>query len=231
MQAAFLVQIAYAIFTWLLAGLVIEYQGYNFIASGIKLKSGLLDYYIFFLVFLFGVRNAEDGLKVIKWILVGAIFANLCHHSRHRRHRQSRLQGAHRRPHPGRDGRIQPVCRVHRSVHSGNDRGRGGQSRLHAARVAGWRVVVMLRPGDDGFARRHRRRAAGLRDRRLPVSPPGVVQPRGRLDAGIAGWYSSSSSASRSTAACCPNASSGRRPTSTSPRPPPAAARSGPTCS
>ena len=78
MQVAFLVQIAYAIFTWLLAGLVIEYQGYNFIASGIKLKSGLIDYYIFFLVFLFGVRNAEDGLKVIKWILVGAIFANLC---------------------------------------------------------------------------------------------------------------------------------------------------------
>jgi hypothetical protein len=78
LQVAFLVQIAYAIFTWMLAGLVIDYQGYNFIAAGIKLKSGLLDYYIFFLVFLFGVRNAEDGLKVIKWILAGAIFANLC---------------------------------------------------------------------------------------------------------------------------------------------------------
>ena len=102
MQVAFLVQIAYAIFTWMLAGLVIEYQGYDLIASGIKLKGGLIDYYIFFLVFLFGVRNAEDGLKVIKWMLVGAIFANLCTHSRHRRHRQSRLQGAHRRTHPGR---------------------------------------------------------------------------------------------------------------------------------
>jgi hypothetical protein len=28
-------------------------------------------------VFLFGVRTAEDGVKVIKWLLLGAIFANL----------------------------------------------------------------------------------------------------------------------------------------------------------
>ncbi len=42
---------------WLFAALVIEYQGYNLIASGIQLKSGLIDYFIFFLVFLFGVRQ------------------------------------------------------------------------------------------------------------------------------------------------------------------------------
>ena len=61
MQAAFLVQIGYAIFTWLIAALVIKYQDYDFIDSGIKLKGGLIDYYIFFLVFLFGVQTAEDG--------------------------------------------------------------------------------------------------------------------------------------------------------------------------
>ena len=77
MQAAFLVQIAYAIFTWLIAGLVIKYQGYDFVDSGIKLKGDLIDYYIFFLVFLFGVQSVEDGVKVIKWMLLGAIFANL----------------------------------------------------------------------------------------------------------------------------------------------------------
>jgi hypothetical protein len=77
MQAAFLVQIFYAIFTWLIAALVVKYQGYDLIASGIKLKSHLIDYYIFFLVFLFGVRTPEDGLKVIKWMLLGAVFANL----------------------------------------------------------------------------------------------------------------------------------------------------------
>jgi hypothetical protein len=77
MQAAFLVQIAYAIFTWLIAGLVIKYHGYDFVSSGIKLKTILIDYYIFFLVFLFGVQTVEDGIKVIKWMLLGAIFANL----------------------------------------------------------------------------------------------------------------------------------------------------------
>jgi len=77
MQVAFLTQIVYAIFTWLIAGLVINYQGYDFIDSGIKLKSGLIDYYIFFLVFLFGVRTAEEGITVIKWILLGAVFANV----------------------------------------------------------------------------------------------------------------------------------------------------------
>ena len=77
MQAAFLIQIVYAIFTWLIAGLVIKYTGYDVVDSGIKLKSGLIDYYIFFLVFLFGVQTAEEGIKVIKWMLLGAVFANL----------------------------------------------------------------------------------------------------------------------------------------------------------
>jgi hypothetical protein len=77
MQGAFIIQIGYAIVTWLVAALVVEYQGYDLVASGIKLKSQLIDYFIFFLVFLFGVHTIEDGLKVIKWILAGAIFANL----------------------------------------------------------------------------------------------------------------------------------------------------------
>jgi hypothetical protein len=77
MQGAFIAQIGYAIITMLVAGLIIEYPGYDLIQSGIKLKSSLVDYYIFFLVFLFGVRTAEDGIKVIKWLLAGALFANV----------------------------------------------------------------------------------------------------------------------------------------------------------
>jgi hypothetical protein len=76
MQGAFIAQIGYAMVTWLVAALVIKYPNYDLIASGIHLKAGLIDYYVFFLVFLFGVRNAEDGMKVIKWMLVGALFAN-----------------------------------------------------------------------------------------------------------------------------------------------------------
>src|SRR4051812_12166900 len=77
MQAAFLVQIGYALCTWLLAGLIIKYQGYDLVQTGIELKAGLIDYYIFFVVFLFGVQNSDDALKVLKWVLAGAIFANL----------------------------------------------------------------------------------------------------------------------------------------------------------
>jgi hypothetical protein len=76
MQAAFLVQIMYAAITLLLAALVIEYPRYDLMTSVIKLKSGLIDHYIFFLVFLFGVRSADDAIKVIKGLLLGALFAN-----------------------------------------------------------------------------------------------------------------------------------------------------------
>jgi len=77
MQAAFLVQILYAIITWLIAAVIIKYPNYDIVETGIALKASLIDYYIFFLVFLFGVNTSEDAMKVIKWILLGAIFANL----------------------------------------------------------------------------------------------------------------------------------------------------------
>jgi len=77
MQGAFIVQIGYAIVTWLVAALLIQYPYYDLVASGIKLKTGLIDHYIFFLVFLFGVRTADDGLRVIKGLLYGALLANV----------------------------------------------------------------------------------------------------------------------------------------------------------
>jgi hypothetical protein len=77
LQAMFMVQIGYAIFMFLVAALVIKYDNYGFIANGIKLKALLIDYFIFFLVFLFGVRTVEDGVTVVKWMLFGAVFANL----------------------------------------------------------------------------------------------------------------------------------------------------------
>jgi hypothetical protein len=77
MQGAFILQIAYAVFTFLIAALVIKYQGYDLVDSGIKLKAQLVDYFIFFLVFLFGVRTLQDGVTVLKWLLFGAVFANL----------------------------------------------------------------------------------------------------------------------------------------------------------
>jgi O-antigen ligase len=77
MQGAFIVQIGYAIVTWLVAAMLIQYPYYDLVGSGIRLKSGLIDNYIFFLVFLFGVQTSEDALKVIKGLLFGALLANV----------------------------------------------------------------------------------------------------------------------------------------------------------
>ena len=77
MQGAFIALIGYTVVTWLIASLVIGYEHYDFFASGIRLKSELIDYYIFFLVFLFGVQTPEDAMKVIKGLVLGAAFANV----------------------------------------------------------------------------------------------------------------------------------------------------------
>ncbi len=61
-------------------------------------------------------------MKVIKWMLLGAMFANSRHHPRQRRHRQSRLQRTHRRPHAGRHRRVQPVRGLHHPVPARADR-------------------------------------------------------------------------------------------------------------
>jgi O-antigen ligase len=77
MQGVFVVLIAYTIVTWLVAGLLIKYPNYELMQSAIVLKSGVIDHYIFFLVFLFGVQSTEDTLKVIKALLLGAFIANV----------------------------------------------------------------------------------------------------------------------------------------------------------
>jgi hypothetical protein len=75
--AFYLVFIAYAIATWLVAGLFIEYKGYSLLKSGIALKGSLVDPLIFFLTFLFGTRNSEDALKILKVILIGGVLMHL----------------------------------------------------------------------------------------------------------------------------------------------------------
>lgn len=77
MQGAFLVLVLYAMITWVVAALVIEYPRYDMYFSAIRLKNGLVDHLIFFLVFLFGVRNADEAIKVIKGILLGVLLANV----------------------------------------------------------------------------------------------------------------------------------------------------------
>ena len=66
----YLALIVYATITWIVVGLFINYKGYNMLASGILLKSMLVDPLIFFLTFLFGIRTTEDAFKIL--MLLGA---------------------------------------------------------------------------------------------------------------------------------------------------------------
>jgi O-antigen ligase len=75
-HACFVLLIAYAIVTWLIAGLIVEYPGYDLLDSAIRLKSGLLDHFIFFLVFFHGTRTAHDAVAVARALLLAAVFAN-----------------------------------------------------------------------------------------------------------------------------------------------------------
>ena len=91
-------------------------------------RAGCIDYYIFFLVFLFGVQTAEDALKVIKGLLLRRAARQPHHDSRRRRHHQPRFPDPRRRPHRGRHRRVQSVRGVHHPVPAGDDRrGRGGR--------------------------------------------------------------------------------------------------------
>ena len=77
MQGAFIALIGYAAVTFLVSGLVLRYEHYDFVESAIRLKSILIDYYIFFLVFLFGAQTADDAIRLIKGLLLGALFAHV----------------------------------------------------------------------------------------------------------------------------------------------------------
>jgi hypothetical protein len=75
--SVYLAFITYAIATWLVAGLFIEYKSYSLLQSGISLKSNLVDPLIFFLAFFFGTRNSEDAIKILKVILIGGVLMHL----------------------------------------------------------------------------------------------------------------------------------------------------------
>jgi hypothetical protein len=73
----YLALVAYAIATWLAAGLLLEYKGYSLLKSGISLKNGLIDPLIFFLTFFLGTRNSVDAIKILKVILIGGVLMHL----------------------------------------------------------------------------------------------------------------------------------------------------------
>jgi hypothetical protein len=69
--------IIYAITSWLVAGLLIQYRSYELLASGIFLKTYLIDPLIFFLAFMLGARTTDDAIKLIKVLCIACVLANI----------------------------------------------------------------------------------------------------------------------------------------------------------
>jgi O-antigen ligase len=65
----FSAMIGYALLTYLVIVLVINYPHYNALQAGFILKNSLFDQMMFFLVFFYGLRSDKDALVVLKVLL------------------------------------------------------------------------------------------------------------------------------------------------------------------
>jgi O-antigen ligase len=75
-HAWFAVLIAYAILTWLIAGLIIRYQNYELLQMAITLKTDLIDGALVFALFFYGARTIRDGIWVTKALVIALTLAN-----------------------------------------------------------------------------------------------------------------------------------------------------------
>ncbi len=77
LQGCFLLLVVYATLTYLIEVFVVSNPGYGVLEAGVWLKSGMYDYFIFFLLFFYGLENLEDTLSVTDTFLAGMVFANV----------------------------------------------------------------------------------------------------------------------------------------------------------
>jgi O-antigen ligase len=70
------VLIAYATLSWLVTGLLVRYQSYTLLSSGIDLKAFLLDNVLVFVLFLYGTQTFADAKFLLKCVLLAVAAAN-----------------------------------------------------------------------------------------------------------------------------------------------------------
>ena len=77
LNAAFVIWIAYAILTWLACITLVHYSGYHVRATGISLKSLMMDSGIFFFTFFYGIDSKEDFFVIAKTLALAIGVANI----------------------------------------------------------------------------------------------------------------------------------------------------------
>jgi O-antigen ligase len=76
-QVAWMILIGYAITTWAMASTVLAYQPYPVMENALLLKSGLADYFLYFLVCFYGLRSEQETITALKVLLGVVSGANL----------------------------------------------------------------------------------------------------------------------------------------------------------
>ena len=71
------VLVTYATFTWLAIILLGLHRGYNPVSNFIALKGQLLDLFLFFLVYLYGPKDALKSLNLIRWLITVLVLVNV----------------------------------------------------------------------------------------------------------------------------------------------------------
>jgi hypothetical protein len=73
----FALVILYAVMTWITVVFILEYPNYGIRESFIALKSSLVDQYVTFLVFFFGLLSLKDSMWLLRAIIWIAILGNV----------------------------------------------------------------------------------------------------------------------------------------------------------
>jgi O-antigen ligase len=76
-HVVFVLLIFYALFSWLVLAFVIRDPAYGAIRGAMALKTDLVDQFVVFLLFFFGVRTLKDANFVVRMFLAGVGLANL----------------------------------------------------------------------------------------------------------------------------------------------------------
>lgn len=76
LHAQFIVLIAYSMLSYVICAFVIDYSRYDYIHSAMMLKGKIVDHFIFFLVFFYGLRESGNAHRLVRFLLMGAVFAN-----------------------------------------------------------------------------------------------------------------------------------------------------------
>lgn len=73
LHVTYLLLVAYAVLTWIIASYVVHYDNYPAIDNGMMIKTGLLDYYVMFFVFFYALTTTTETAKAIQLVTLISI--------------------------------------------------------------------------------------------------------------------------------------------------------------